>query len=148
MIFFSQNDPRWKTDKIGKTTLTLGAFGCTTSCVGDASLYFNEEKTPKVLAKSLEYTKDGLLVWSSIGKVFKKFEFEWRFYTLDRARIDTAFKDPNKVVLLNVDNRRHWVFLVGRYIPFLGYKVSDPYSFPASTYYRKDISGGAILKRK
>ena len=149
MNFFSQNSPTWKEVKIGRSPWTLGSKGCTTTCVSDASSYFQEEKTPdKLSQKGLTYTLDGLLLWSSIGRVFKKFEFEWRFYSYDKKRIDSAYKDPNKVVLLNVAKGSHWVFLVGRHIPFLGYKISDPFPFPAKTYYRNDIIGGAILKRK
>lgn len=148
MNFFSQNSPEWRNTLIGKSDKTVGAYGCTISCVADGSSYFQEEATPGVLAKKLSFTPSGLLIWSSIGKYFKTFQFEWRFYSFDKVRIDEALKDPKRVCLVNVDKGKHWVFVVGRYIPFLGYKVSDPWHFPAKTAYRKDIVGGAILKRK
>lgn len=155
MRFFSQNDPKWSNVKIGKSKYTLGQKGCTLNCISSASSWFDEETTPDVLAKNLSFTPDGRVEWFSIGKFFKNFEFEWRGYTfdwrsysLDRQRIDKALKDQNKVVLLNVANGSHWVFLAGRYIPIVGYRVSDPYFYPAKMKYRKDIVGFCILKKK
>lgn len=148
-LFFSQNDPRWRTVTIGKSKSTLGAYGCTLDCVSDASSYFGEETTPDILAKKLSFQVDKI-IWSSLGTFFKTFQFKWRFYSFDQSIIDNALlKNKNTVVLLNVDRGYHWVFALGK-IPLLGYRCSDPYPYPARTRFYKpsDIVGGTILIRK
>ena len=149
MLLFSQNDPQWKKEKLGKTNLTCGQFGCTTSVIGDGGNWFGETITPYYLTKRLSYTNTGLIIWSSIGKVYKKMQFFWRFYKHDEKMIADALKHPDKVVLLNVDRGYHWVFLLGK-VPFLGYRCSNPYPFPAKTRYYKpsEVVGGAVLIRK
>jgi hypothetical protein len=148
MKLFSQTSPIWKYEKIGKSNLTLGGYGCTTSCIADASSYFEEEQNPYNISKMDLYTKDGLVLWKNIGKCFKKFEFEYRYYDYFPKIINAALADPDKVVLLNVSNKKHWVFLMGRSIPLFGYRVSDPYPFPAKVTRRKDIAGFTVLRHK
>ena len=159
MTSYSQNDPGWADIQIGSGPYLLGGRngkGCTTACIADASSYFGEDKHPGILARSLQYTDrshplgPGLILWGSIGKVFTSFEFEWRFYAYDKQRIEQGLKDPGRVVLLNVDKGAHWVFLMGKNVPLLGYKCSDPYPHPAKIrrYKPSAIVGGAILRVK
>lgn len=147
MQFFSQNDPRWKKEKIGNSKLLLGDYGCTTCCIADASSFFKELKTPLEIAQSDMYTTSGLVLWQKIGRVFKTFEFETRFYTYNKKLINDAFLHPRKVVLLNVNYGKHWVFLVGSSL-LAGYKCSDPYPYPAVMKRYSNIVGGAILRLK
>ena len=74
-------------------------------------------------------------------------KFKWRMYNFDKGMIDKALKDPDTVVLLNVDNGYHWVALLGKVLGM--YRASDPYPFPAKTrlYKSSEIVGGAILTR-
>lgn len=149
MRFFSQNDPLWKRELLGPSKCTCGQFGCTTCCIAMGGSYFGEDILPFYLCHRLTYTKDGLIIWQSIAKVFKRMQFRWRFYKFDEALITEGLKNPNKVVLLNVDRGYHWVFLLNK-IPLLGYRCVDPYPFPHRVRYysAKDIVGGAILERK
>jgi len=149
MKFFSQRDPRWSYLKLGKSPCTVYQYGCTTSCIADGGTYYGEEIDPGQLSKRLEYTSTGLLLWQSIGKVFKRMQFFWRFYTHDEKLISEALKHPNKVVLLNVDRGKHWVFLLGK-VPLLGYRCMDPWAFPTKVRYYKgtEVSGGAVLIKK
>ncbi len=150
MVYASQNDPRWRNIKIGESPYTLGQKGCTLSCVADAASWFQEETTPAWLAQSLYFTSDGRLVWSSIGEKMKKFKFEWRFYLYEEARILEALKNPNKVVLLNISNGAHWVFLLSKVPLMRTYRVSDPFPYPASKRFinSSNIVGGAVLVKK
>lgn len=146
MIKLSQRDPRWSAIKLGKSQCSIYQYGCTTTCISMFSDYFGEYKDPGVLAKSLSYTKDGLILWPSIGQVFSKFKFLWRFYTLNKPLIADALKDPNKTVLLNVDRGKHWVAAI-KAIPFTNsYYVYNPWNAKAEIY--SGIVGGAILVRK
>ncbi len=64
---FSQNDLRWKTDKMGISNCTLGRYGCTTSSVATLGTWFKDRLTPKDYAKCQKlYTKDGLIIWKNI----------------------------------------------------------------------------------
>lgn len=134
---------------MGKSSYNLDQWGCTTSDVSTLGTYFGEEIDPGQLSKRLEYTSGGLLVWQSIGRVFKRMQFFWRFYSHDEKMISDALKNPNKVVLLNVDRKKHWVALLGK-VPFFGYRCVDPYMYPAKVRYYKasEVEGGAILIKK
>jgi len=149
MILFSQNDPAWKSIKMGLSNCTLGNFGCTTSCIATGGTWFGETFTPGELAKKLTYTKDGLIIWQSIEKVYKSMKFHWRFYKYDQVLIDQALKDPNKVVLFNVNHGKHWVFGLNK-VPFIGYRAMDPYPFPSKKrfYSPAEIVGWCILTKK
>lgn len=108
--------------------------------------YFKEFKNPVILARSLDYTKDGKILWNSIGRVFRGFEFKWRFYTFDRVLIAEALKNPSKTVLLNVNGGKHWVSAV-RAIPLTDkYWVYDPWDGKAKLY--GGVVGGAVLMKR
>ena len=153
MTYFSQNDPRWRNIKIGQSNVTLGQKGCTIDCIADAASWFRSEEfgaTPDVLARKLSFTQDGRIIWSSIGEYFESFKFEWRFYSYEEARILEALKNPNKVVLFNINGGAHWVFGLSK-VPFTkSYRVSDPFPYPASKRFisASNIVGGAVLVRK
>lgn len=109
--------------------------------------WYGEYKDPGVLARSLTYTKGGLLVWSSIGKVFKTITFKWRFYSHDRKLITDALSSRNDTVLLNVDRGKHWVSAL-YHIPLVGYMCVDPLVGANRTYKYSDVVGGTLLTRK
>lgn len=145
-LVMSQRDEQWKNVTIGNTNVTLGNKGCTITCVAMSSSWFGELKTPKQLAKELKFTDQALLIWSSIGNLFKNFQFEWRFYTYDQTRIDEALKNPGKTLLLNVDKGAHWVHALNR-VPFMKtFWVADPWDGKKKFY--SGVVGGAILVKK
>jgi hypothetical protein len=146
MIKLSQRNPEWSSTILGPSKLTVGGYGCTTTCISMFSDYFSEYRNPGFLARNLSYTKDGLILWQSIEKVFKSFKFLWRFYTLDKSLISEALKNPNKVVLLNVDKGYHWVAAI-KSIPLTDkYWVYNPWTGKSEIY--SGIVGGAILIKK
>lgn len=134
---------------MGNSNLTLGRWGCTTSCVATLGTWFNEIKTPKDLAlcKNL-YTSGGLILWKEIGNIYTKMKFLYRYYTFQEKIIDDSLKNPDTVVLLNVDRGYHWVAGLSKVLG--GYKCSDPYPYPAITriYKKADICGFAVLIKK
>lgn len=144
MLTLSQRVPYGAT-KIGKTSRTLAEVGCTITCVAMSSSYFGEYRTNKELASALQFTADAKIIWSSIGKAFKRFEFLLRFYTNDRAIITEALSNPNKTVLLNVDHGGHWVLAVRRLYGDT-YWVADPWTGTRKIY--SGVVGGAVLVRK
>ena len=143
MLKLSQRNLVWSFKTIGKSSSTIGALGCTITCISMASYWFGCYKDPAWMAKNLRFLKD-LIIWQSIGEKLC-FGFEWRFYKYDEKRILDGLKDPNKVCLLQVYGR-HWV-LAAKKIPFIGYLTIDPWIGGYKTYSISSISGGAILRK-
>lgn len=151
MIILSQKDPRWAKQTIGKTQLTLDRWGCTITCISMLSDYFTslggKYRDPAELAKMLEFTQNGLVLWSSLKKAIGA-AFEWRQYGFDSKRIDASLKDPKKAVMLEVPlgGGKHWVVALSR-IPMTNiYRIADPLTGTKkfSTAYGK-ITGSAHL---
>lgn len=145
MQVYSQLDQRWAQTKIGDTNITIAQAGCTLTCVAMSSDYFKESMTPLGVARTLTFTPDAKLVWSSIGKVFKTFEFLWREYSYNQDMIDEALKNPDKTCLLNVKGGNHWVLGIRRLFGTT-YLVADPWTGMRKLY--TGVVGCAILIRK
>lgn len=168
MITISQRDPRWGNVKIGNTKTLVKDKGCTITCIAMASDYFGYPYSPEYLAKTLSFTQEAKVIWSSIEKVCHGliqsvkmgmtelsewsgtaehgFKFDWRFYQYEQALIDEALKNPRKVSLLNVQGGAHWVVAIRR-VPFTStYWVADPWT--GTRKLMSGVVGGAILIRK
>lgn len=135
MTYFGQRDPRWAQVKLGNTQRTVAQVGCTTCTLSDATSWFKIERDPGILAQTLTYTTDALIVWTSLPTVGLK--LKQRFFGHQKALIAAALKDPNTTVSLNVDSGAHWVFALNS-LPFNKYWVHDPY------YDRKTVYGGVV----
>lgn len=143
---FCQRDKRWANKTLGQTSRTMAQVGCTTTDVSMAGSWFGEIIDPGTLCKKLRYTADALLLWASIGEVFKTMEFEWRFKGYDLWRIDEALKNPKKVLMLNVDSGGHWVFALRRIPLTKMFWVADPWDGKKKTY--SGVVGGTVLRAK
>lgn len=146
MIKLSQRDPKWANDKLGLSSLTVGRYGCTTTCISMLSDYFGSYASPKIIAAHANYyTADGLVLWKNLQ--FKAFNFVERLFGFNESRIDASLKDPKTAVILEVDNS-HWVVAIGK-VPFTHiYRIADPWDGKTkfSTAYRR-ISGSAHFIR-
>jgi lysozyme len=149
MKYYSQNDPAWKYDHLGNSTLTVGDYGCTTSCICALASWFGDKITPKMLAESKNcYTNSGLIIWQQLETVFKHIKFRYRYYHFNEEIIDDALKNPATAVLLQVNNGKHWVSALAK--SKTGYKCSNPYPYPAKTqvYKNNSITGFTVLQEK
>jgi ABC-type bacteriocin/lantibiotic exporter with double-glycine peptidase domain len=149
MIYLSQRDPRWSHVKLGDSQLTVGRYGCTTTCISMISDYFRCYVRPDIIAADASrYTKDGLVLWQNMK--FANFKFEKRLYTRDDTEIITSLKDPKKAVILQVDNQQHWVVALSKTWFGKDYNVLDPWfgdkRTACGTY--KNITGSAHFVRK
>ena len=146
MIFLSQRDSRWAANKLGASSLTIGRFGCTTTCLSMLSDYYKQFQLPSYIAGTIKfYTPDGLIIWQNLD--FDKFQFVKRLKNFDPLEIDDSIKNPNKSVILNVWNGSHWVVAIRKNL-FGAYVVADPWSGKAITIRRSDISGSAHFLTK
>lgn len=148
MFLLSQRDPTWSNVKLGQSNLTVGRFGCTTVSISMLTDYFGSYKAPSFLAtKGLQYTKEGLLIWSSINSL-SCMSFEKRLYNRNDTEIMTSLKDPMKACILEVEGR-HWVVAVRKSILPDRYVILDPwFGDKASSKRYKTITGSAHFKAK
>lgn len=119
-----QTDPRWENVTIGNTNFKLKNKGCTITCVSMASDYFGDFKTPDWLAKNLDFTDRGLIIWKSIGE---KLNFTaWRKYGKNDEDIKKEVFENGKVIILRVSYAGdwHWVVLNPNNINF--WNIIDP----------------------
>jgi ABC-type bacteriocin/lantibiotic exporter with double-glycine peptidase domain len=146
MKSYSQRDPIWAALKMGLSPLTIGRFGCTTTCIADLSTYFGDNLNPAQVAQKIKYTLDGLIIWQSC--VFKHYQFWFRDTGRDDVKIKNALADPNLAVILQVANGSHWVVATGVDANGL-YKIADPWRGDRSTMkrYYNNITGAAFFRR-
>lgn len=144
MIKLSQRDPRWSWKKIGNSNSTIGAYGCTITCIAMASDYFRCYHDPGWMAKYLKFLND-LVIWQSIEKVCC-FKFKWRYYKHDKPVFAEALINPKTVLLLNVQSGRHWVIATKKV--WGGYWVVDPWTGRSTYYLDNSVVGGTVLTIK
>jgi hypothetical protein len=147
MLIFKQSDVRWGKTTLGKSTATLARYGCTTCEITTGyDWFYNASTTPLRMAKTLEYTSDGSIIWSSLKNA--KMKLVERIYGRNDAKIQEALSNPNKICILQVNNN-HWLFLLGRKLPILGYKIGDSLygDMGYTSRYRNNITGAAIISK-
>lgn len=146
ITLLSQRDPEWKNNKIGQSNVTIGDYGCTITAISMASEYFGHFRKPSWMAKNLKFTKDGRILWHSIGQVLP-FKFDYRYYACYSKVIDAALRNPNQVVLLEI-RKAHWVLALRKSFLSNNYIAADPWLGQKKTYSPSMISGCAVLELK
>lgn len=149
MKHLSQYDPAWGAVKLGQSTLTMAKFGCTTTCMSMLTDYFEGYVSPPEIAhNAANYTPDGLVVWEKLK--FPTMKFDSRERKLDKAKVALYLKDPNKAVILNVNNGAHWVVGLKKTLFGDSYVVLDPWGgvkVDANKKYR-NVVGAAYFSKK
>jgi ABC-type bacteriocin/lantibiotic exporter with double-glycine peptidase domain len=148
LISYSQRDRRWATKVMKPSKLTLGRYGCTTSCIAMASTYFGENLTPANVCDKIKYNIQGLILWETCN--FKSFSFWFREFGRKDVNIKNALADKDLIVILQVANGSHWVVCTGYDSVNKTYKIADPWDGARSTMkrYGNSITGASYFKRK
>lgn len=144
----SQRDPRWSSQRIGASNLTVGRFGCCLTSISMLSFYFNCFKSPLEIASNANnFTTEGLVNWNKLKFDNMKFAARIRGTPL-ASTIRDALKAPNKAIMLEVSNGSHWVVAVkynwlGRLI------VCDPWDGKLCDVLKvySNITGAALFQR-
>lgn len=149
MIYLSQRDERWGAVKLGASSLDVYHYGCTTTCISMLSDYFGSLAYPDAIAKVISnYTPEGLILWTKLQ--FIKMSFAWREYGRNDQLIKESLKDPNKAVILQVDDGKHWLVALRPTLLGNDYVCLDPWTGlkcnAIATY--KNITGSAHFVRK
>jgi len=119
--YLSQRDPKWANIIMGNGSLTVGRYGCLTTCISMLTDYFGCKQTPAQIAlNKSNYSGDSNISW--IGLDFPTFSFRWREgnlfsdannkVSLDMVKsymVKNGKGEPDRAVLLEVANRSHWV---------------------------------------
>jgi len=127
---FLQKDPRWGSDRLGKTTDTMETDGCLVSATAMVLGNLGFETDPGDLNKRLTqvdgYTPQGWLIWSAIDKVTDG-EATARYYDeVSTEIIDGCMADgyyPLARFILP-SGRSHWAMIVRR--SQFGFHMRDP----------------------
>jgi hypothetical protein len=145
MVIFNQQDSRWAKETLGNTVYTIGRWGCLNTVLTMVyNQIFNSRMTPLQCAKKLQFTPDGMLKWESLKEINLKLVS--RIRVRNDVMIKNALNSPKDYVALQVNNN-HWVWLIGRYIPILGYRIADPWTGTAcyTNRYKNNITGFALI---
>jgi len=120
--YLSQRDPRWANKYIGNSTTTIGRMGCLITCLAMASEFLGRKITPAEIASNPDWFRIDSYIWTKAK--YPNMSFRWREGSLvnDAENIidmdmiksylahgDNRPTDYNRVVLLEVANRSHWV---------------------------------------
>lgn len=146
MVILSQYSKQWAAIKLLPSNLTMAAKGCLTVCVCMLSDYYKCFKSPdQVVGINIKYTVDGLMIWESIN--FPTFKFVKRVRNLfDVVSIDDSIKDPDKAVILAINNDAHWVVALKK-LPLGFYLCGNPWGGVKTIISQKIISGSAHFTR-
>lgn len=149
MKYLSQRNPAWAANFLGASKLTVGRFGCTTTCISMLSDFFDCYMSPaEIAADKKRYTKAGLVLWEFM--TFKNMAFKVRTYGRDDKAIQAALKDPNMGVALQVNNGAHWILALRKTIIGNDYVCLDPWDGAKCNAIGKyhNITGAAYFVRK
>lgn len=148
MRYLSQRDLAWANERLGSSKLTMGRFGCTTTCLSMISDYFKGFKSPIELAHNINnYTIDGLVLWKSLR--FPTMRFVDRIKGENRGAIMEALKNRDKAVILQVNDGAHWVVGVRKTMFGDDYVIVDPWDGKKKTLKAtyKNVTGAALFVR-
>ena len=116
MTKYSQIDSRWGGSHLGSSNTTIHAAGCKVTAVcNGVNAICGTDWTPGQLASNaaiFDPETDGtldLLDDAKAAAFIKVIKSDGRDFIEDDARIDQYLKDPNKFVIWNVNDGRHFV---------------------------------------
>lgn len=134
MEILGQRDTRWKSKTIGKSTSTIGGYGCTLTCLAMLA-----GTTPDVVNDKLTAVNGfevDRIIWTAINKTNLPIRFPdmGRAYAYDNDKVKQAI-EKNGGCLVEVDfdgvvntpNDRHWILFVGNgkaYDPWTGTEIA------------------------
>jgi len=129
-VAYSQLDPRWKGDRLGKTSDTMGSDGCLITAAAMALTNLGFQTNPKDLNARLtatdSYTSRGWLIWDGIrrvtdGRAVATFHDEVNAEIIDQCMIEG---DYPLVQFYLPNGRSHWAMIVRH--DERGYHMRDP----------------------
>lgn len=147
MLLYSQRDPRWRSEQVGKSGRTMAQIGCLITCIAMLSSYFKPTRTPFDILHAAKFTPNGLLYWNSLK--LQGFRFYKRVYSREDMFIQHHLSNPDLAVVLQVAEATHWVVGIGKTLIGNSYRIADPLLGDRSSMarYQESITGAAYFQR-
>jgi len=129
-VVFSQKDPRWAADRLGKTSDTMGSDGCLITATSMALTNLGFQTNPKDLNQRLtktdSYTDRGWLIWDGVRRVTEGRAVATYYDTVDAPTIDGCMRrgEYPMVQFYLPSGRSHWAMIVKH--DARGYHMRDP----------------------
>ena len=139
----SQNDPKWKNERLGTSQSTIGGWGCALVSVTIAARYYGNDILPLELDKKLEpyYIDGNLMNWTPLTKIYPDIQFVEKLTTYDDAKAKQYLADHSYFVICCVDATPLGMPKGTHFFPLLGdgkiLDVFDGQIKPFSTYPNK-----------
>ena len=135
---------------LGNTTYTVARWGCLSLVINMGyNFMFGKNVQPPEMVKILTYDSNGFLQWPSISILGIKKVVDIRKTATPYEAIKKAYKNPNQMAILEVNNGAHFVLLWGSWWPGLGYRIIDPVggksTFTGTRGYR--ITGVRVVEK-
>jgi len=123
-MWYSQNDRKWSSVKLGNSNLTIGGYGCTITSLANLLKSMGQPYNPSEVNNKLrdvkgfakdKYGNECLVIWSKIEKAFPMLKFVKRAYNYNNVEVAWwvyARRTP-VMVECQVKNYRHWVLFIG-----------------------------------
>jgi GH25 family lysozyme M1 (1,4-beta-N-acetylmuramidase) len=132
----SQKDPKWAGDKLGTSSVTIGAYGCLITSVAMICNYYGKETDPGKINRDLisvnGYASGNLLRFAAVETIYPDIKVDWDSYLSNptNAQINAVLKSGVPAIV-QVDYKpdtpaldQHWVVVIGK--DENGYLIADP----------------------
>lgn len=143
LVNYSQQDPAWKSVKIGPSNETLGHVGCAVTSVATLVSGHGYPETPKTLNAKLKSRGgyvDAAIIWGAVTGIYPQIVYRSLVLCRDTAaplpQIDAAIA-AGQPVLVEVDSspktglQTHWVVLYKKQGD--DYLMLDPWPYPTES---------------
>lgn len=143
LVRYSQQDPRWKDDRIGKGPGTIGYLGCALTSLAMYTSGWGFTETPGTLNKKLT-ARNGFvgeaIVWAAVTQIYPQIKSNGLTLCYNTnaplAQIDASLAEGQPMIV-EVDYspapglQTHWVLLYAR--QGSDYLILDPWPYPSDT---------------
>jgi hypothetical protein len=143
---FSQRDPKWRNNKMGKSGLRIHDYGCTITILASLLCSVGYRETPKTVNRKLTahrgyYKSTALLLWNAVPRIWPKTKFVRRAYNYNNPVVAWYVYIKKMPVMVQVSAAkigayRHWVLFIGSrkmMDPWTG-KIVSTSTYPATGY--------------
>lgn len=128
--YFSQNDPRWRSNRIGASGSSIGDYGCALTSVSMVFRYYGIDISPDVMARQPIFVRDLIswpTQWRNVSLKTNSGHKGGGLGTADWARIDQEIAAGHPVIVfINALGRGAGHYVVIHSKDNRGYIVHDP----------------------
>jgi len=144
MLIFKQGDyPNIFLGNSGKSVAKAGCLTCALT-VGKNSIS-ETAYTPAQVVNIIQYNSVGEVLWNSLANLGLKLKY--KSTTRNDLAVNEALANPDEFAVLEINHGAHFVLVIGRKLPVLGYRVYDPFYGDRAYRYNSVITGCRIVAK-